>query len=199
MMYHGTLTRIYGLDLALEAFGMAQAEMPGAQLWILGNGPEKSSLEGLARKLGLESRVRFVGSVLPQEIPQWLRQCDVGVLATRRDVFLEFSFSNKLSEYIIMGKAVISSRLRTIRHYFGEDALAFFEPNAPSDLAKQMVRLYQDTALRDRLAKRAMVEFQPIRWEVMKERYLHLIQALTGAPAAAAARPQAPERIVVSP
>jgi glycosyltransferase involved in cell wall biosynthesis len=180
MMYHGTLTRIYGLDIAMEAFGMAQQQMPGAELWILGNGPEKSSLEALARRLGLASRVRFVGSVLPDEIPQWLRRCDVGVLATRRDVFLEFSFSNKLSEYIIMRKAVISSRLRTIRHYFSESALAFFEPNAPADLAKQMIALYQDAALRDRLAAQALREFEPIRWEVMKERYLKLMDALTG-------------------
>src|SRR5207302_882497 len=29
IMYHGTLTQIYGLDIAIKAFGMAQAEMPG--------------------------------------------------------------------------------------------------------------------------------------------------------------------------
>src|SRR5436309_15008609 len=32
MMYHGTLTRTYGLDIAVEAFGMAHREMPGAEL-----------------------------------------------------------------------------------------------------------------------------------------------------------------------
>lgn len=191
MMYHGTLTRIYGLDIAIEAFGLAQNDMPGSELWILGGGPEKSSLEQLVRKLGLESRVRFVGSVLPQEIPQWLSRCHIGVLATRRDVFLDFSFSNKLSEYIIMGKAVISSRLRTIRHYFSEDALAFFEPEAPSDLAQQMVRLYLDATLRERFAERAKREFEPIRWEVMKERYLKLIENLTAAPSATPASARA--------
>ena len=51
-----------------------------------------------------------------------------------------------------MGKAVIISRLKAIRHYFSEDALAFFEPNNPADLARQMVRLYRDRPLRARLA-----------------------------------------------
>jgi glycosyltransferase involved in cell wall biosynthesis len=180
MMYHGTLTKIYGLDIAIEAFGKAREEIPDAEFWILGNGTEKPALEELSRQLGLEGRVKFIGNVLPQEVPQYLRRCQVGVLATRRDVFLDFSFSNKLSEYIIMDKSVISSRLKAIRHYFSEDAFAFFEPNDSSDLARQMVRLSKDAGLRRRLSERAKVEYAPIRWEVMKERYLATIKQLAG-------------------
>jgi glycosyltransferase involved in cell wall biosynthesis len=180
MMYHGTLTRIYGLDIALAAFGQAQADMPGAEFWILGKGPEEKSLRDQARRLGLEARVRFIGSVLPQQVPAWLRRCDAGVLATRQDVFLDLSFSNKLSEYIIMDKPVIASRIRTIRHYFSEEALAFFTPHDVTDLAWQMVGLYRDSNLRSRLTRCAREEYRTIRWEVMRDRYLALMGRLTG-------------------
>jgi len=180
MMYHGTLTHIYGVDIAIEAFGMARNEMPGAELWILGNGPEKETLENLARKLGLDGKVKFIGNVPPEEVPQWLKCCDAGVLATRRDVFLDYSFSNKLSECIVMGKSVIVSRLKTIRHYFSEEAFAFFEPNDPSDLARRMVRLYENPVLRRQLAEQARLEYAPIRWEVMKGRYLACVDQLVG-------------------
>jgi len=180
MMYHGTLTRIYGMDIAIEAFGLAQKEMPDAELWILGGGPEKKSLEALVAKHGLEPKVQFLGTVLPQEVPAWLKRCDIGVLATRRDVFLDFSFSNKLSEYIIMGKAVICSRLKAIGHYFTGDALAYFEPNDPRSLAEQMVRLYRDKELRTRLAARGKEEYAPIAWDVMKRRYLEMMARLAG-------------------
>ena len=179
MMYHGTLTRIYGLDIALEAFGMVHEQMSGAQFWILGDGPERGSLETVAKKLGLASKVKFIGSVLPQEVPQWLSECDVGVLATRQDVFLDLSFSNKLSEYILMGKGVIVSRLKAIRHYFSEEALAFCSPENPADFASQMLRLYKDSPLRIKLAKEARLEYEPIRWEVMKRRYLGIVGDLT--------------------
>jgi glycosyltransferase involved in cell wall biosynthesis len=178
MMYHGTLTRIYGLDIAIEAFEKAQAEMPGAELWILGGGPEKERLIALARRLSLESRVRFMGSVLPQEIPGWLHVCDIGVLPTRRDVFLDFSFSNKLSEYIVTGKGAIVSRLNAIRHYFSEEALVYFEPNDAADLAAQMIRTYRDPQLTARIARQAQDEYRPIRWGVMKERYLATMHQL---------------------
>jgi glycosyltransferase involved in cell wall biosynthesis len=181
MMYHGTLTNIYGLDIALEAFGQVQQNMPGAEFWILGKGPEEKALREQAIRLGLESKVRFIGSVLPHEIPAWLRRCDAGVLPTRQDVFLDLSFSNKLSEYIIMDKPVIVSGIRTIRYYFSDEALAFFEPMKPADLAKQMVHIYGDAELRSRFARRAKQEYQPICWEVMKERYLALMARLTAA------------------
>ena len=180
MMYHGTLTDIYGLDISIEAFNIAQKEMPGAELWILGGGPSKAKLEALTRKFGLETRVKFVGNVLPQEVPQWLARCDVGVLATRRDVFLDYSFSNKLSEYILMGKGVICSRLNAIRHYFSEEALAYFEPNNAADLAKQMARLYNNPEVARRIAERAKLEYSPINWDVMKRRYLKVVARMTG-------------------
>jgi glycosyltransferase involved in cell wall biosynthesis len=180
MMYHGTLTRIYGLDLAIEAFGFAQHELPGAEFWILGDGPEKSALERQAQAAGLASKVKLLGSVPPSEVSAWVEECDIGVLPMRRDVFLDYAFPNKLSEYIILGKSVLVPRLKAIGHYFSAEALAYFEPNRPADLARQMVRVARDPELRARLAARAKSEYAPIRWDVMKQRYLELMERLTG-------------------
>ncbi len=159
MVYHGTLTRIYGLDIAIEAFSMVHGEMPRSELWILGSGPEQGALAVLAQECGLTSKVKLAGQVPSADIPAWLDKCQVGILPIRRDVFLDFAFPNKLPEFIIMGKPVLMSRLRTIRHYFSEDALSYFEPNNPADLAKQMVRL---------------------RWDVMRQRYVKLVDDLAG-------------------
>lgn len=175
MMYHGTLTHIYGLDIAIEAFALVHKEMPDAELWILGSGPEEQALSDLVKKHRLDSKVRLVGRVPPTDIPEWLSQCDIGILPIRRDVFLDFAFPNKLPEFIIMGKAVIVSRLKAIRRYFSADALAYCEPNDPVDLSRQMVRTFRDSQLRTRLALKAKSELAPIRWPVMKKRYLELI------------------------
>jgi glycosyltransferase involved in cell wall biosynthesis len=180
MMYHGTLTGLYGLDIAVEAFALVHNEMPGAELWIVGTGPEKTALESLARVRGIEAKVKCVGRVLPHEIPHYLKQCDVGVLPTRQDVFLDLSFSSKLSEYIIMGKPVIASRLKTINYYFTDEALAFFEPLDARDLARQMRDLYGNTERRARLVSHAREQFAPIRWDVMRQRYLALVRELAG-------------------
>jgi glycosyltransferase involved in cell wall biosynthesis len=180
MMYHGTLTEIYGLDIAIEAFAQAQEQMPGAELWILGSGPQRDGLIALAKERGLVSKVIFPGQVPSAEIPRWLDRCTVGILPIRRDVFLDYAFPNKLPEFVITGKAVIVSRLNAIRSYFSDDALAYFEPNNAADLAREMIRVYGDPQLRARLARNAGEEYVPIRWSVMKERYLRLVGQMAG-------------------
>ncbi len=180
MMYHGTLTKLYGLDIAIEAFAQVHGDMPGAEMWILGSGPESEALSELARVRGLTSKVRLLGEVPAAAIPGWLSQCDVGILALRRDVFIDFAFPNKLPEFIIMGKTAIVTGLRAIRHYFSDKALLYFEPNNAADLARQMNRLYQDPKLRMQLADEARAEYAPIRWSVMRERYLKMMSVLTG-------------------
>ena len=189
MMYHGTLTRIYGLDIAIEAFSLVLKEIPDAVFWILGDGPEVGNLKKKAAELGVAANVRFIGKVKPEEISVWLRQCDIGVLPTRRDVFLDYSFSNKLTEYILMDKAVIASRLKTIQHYFSDKALSYFEPGNPSDLAKQLLRLARDEKLRRSQAETAKKEYAPICWDVMKGRYMNLIRQFSDQSRAVVARP----------
>ena len=188
MMYHGTLTRLYGLDLAIEAFAQVHGSMPGAQLWILGGGPEAPLLKTLIDRHQLASKVKLVGQVPLGEIPAWLAKCDVGVLPIRRDVFLEYASPNKLAEFIVSDTPVIISRLKAVQYYFSPAALAYFEPNQPGDLGKQMVLLYGDKDLRRRLVAQAKKEYAPIRWEVMRERYLCLMGELSGAEAQSEAR-----------
>jgi len=178
MMYHGTLTSVYGLQLAIEALALARRELPGAALWILGTGPDRDELERLAQARGLGSAVRFLPSVPPSEVAAWVSRSDAGVLPMRRDVFLEYAFPNKLSEYIVLDKPVMIPRLGAIRHYFSDDALAYFEPGDAADLARQMIRLAHDPALRARVATQARAEYAPIRWTVMKARYLRTMGEL---------------------
>ena len=175
MMYHGTLTRTYGVDIAIEAFAMVHKEMPGAELWILGSGPEEDALQRLIGEHALAQKAKLFGAVPSRQIPDWLRKCDVGILSMRRDALLDFASPNKLAEFIIMDKAVAISRLKATRHYYSENALSYFEPNDPADLARQMVRLYRDPGLRARLAHVARAEYAPTRWEVMRQRYLALV------------------------
>jgi len=180
MIYHGTLTRIYGLDLAIEAFGLVHDQMPGAELWILGSGTESAPLAAQAQRLGLSNTVKLIGQVPPAEIPGWLRRATVGILPIRQDVFLDLAFPNKLPEFIVSGKPVIVSRLKAISSYFSDDALAYAVPNSAEELGKTMLRVYREPALRDALVRQARLEYSAIRWDIMKRRYLLLIEELVG-------------------
>jgi glycosyltransferase involved in cell wall biosynthesis len=73
MMYHGTLTKIYGLDLAVEAFAIAHRHA-GAELWILGSDEMSPSWPS-----SLGWPVKLVGQVASSETPARLSARDVGM------------------------------------------------------------------------------------------------------------------------
>ena len=171
-MYHGTITFIYGVDIALKAFSMVASQMENAEFWIVGDGSHRSSLEEFVQNVGIINKVKFIGVVPQHEIPALISMCDAGVLATRQDKFLDLSFSNKLPEYIVMGKPVIVSRLKTISYYFSEDALAYFEPHNVNALSNQMLAVYNQPEWRERLVLHASCEYANIDWNIMKKRYL---------------------------
>lgn len=51
------------VDLVIEAFDAATSEIPGAELRIFGDGPERDRLEELVKRRGLSQRVGFYGHV----------------------------------------------------------------------------------------------------------------------------------------
>lgn len=63
---------------ALRAFAMA--DVPGSHLLVAGDGPERTSLEGLARDLGVADRVHFLGFVNQSRLPAVYAMSDVLVL-----------------------------------------------------------------------------------------------------------------------
>lgn len=57
----GRLLHWKGFHLGLRAF--AQANLPDAEYWILGDGPERSRLQALAQTLKIDHQVQFLGKL----------------------------------------------------------------------------------------------------------------------------------------
>jgi glycosyltransferase involved in cell wall biosynthesis len=76
----GRLEPIKRFDLLLQAFAVLRRRRPGLRLVIAGEGSERSSLERLARQLGLDLACRFLG-----------HYADVAELHHAFDVFVQTS------------------------------------------------------------------------------------------------------------
>ena len=176
-MYHGTLTTFYGLDIALEALSIVRSKLPGqgVQLHIIGEGSTLNDLRIMRHKYGLDDLVFFKEPVPIHDISKTLEGCDVGLIPTRRDVFLDLSFSNKLVEYVALRKPVVAARLRGYRHYFREESLGFFEPNNPISLAEAMIKVIKNRSAWEELAENAFQDYQAITWKTMSKRYIDLV------------------------
>lgn len=95
----GRLQPRKGFDTLIRAV----AAIPGAWLWIAGEGPERGMLEGLARDLGMTDRIRFAGWVA--EPIHFLAAADAFVMPSRHE-----PLGNVLLEAWHAGVASVSTR-----------------------------------------------------------------------------------------
>lgn len=79
----GRLLGWKGFHLGVEAF--AGAELPEAELWIIGDGPERSRLEALSSQLGVAGRVRFLGALPRGEALAAMAECQALVHPSLHD------------------------------------------------------------------------------------------------------------------
>ena len=79
----GRLLHWKGFQYGLRAF--AEADLPAAEYWVVGAGPERGRLEALARNLGIADRVTFFGALPRDETLQKLSACHVLVHPSLHD------------------------------------------------------------------------------------------------------------------
>jgi glycosyltransferase involved in cell wall biosynthesis len=83
----GTLERIKGQEVLLHAFARAFGESGDVELDIVGDGCDRQKLRELAARLGLGSRVRFLGPAGRTEVRDAMWRADVLVHASHIETF----------------------------------------------------------------------------------------------------------------
>lgn len=180
VMYHGTLTYLYGLDIAVRTMAKLKDKIPDLEFRVFGNEEEADALKKLAEELGVSKNIVFMGRVGIEAIPEYIREADIGVLPTVRDDFIDLSFSNKLAEYVAMKTPVVATRLRSTLEYFTEDAISYFESGDVDAFASKVLELYSAPEKGLSQTEKAFKQYQAIKWSVQKERYVGLIESLAG-------------------
>jgi len=179
MIYPGTLGWHQGLDIALQAFASIKDQIPEAEFHIYGRGPEKKNLERLVIELGLENRAFIKDTVPIEQIADIMANADLGIIPKRNDPFGGEAFSTKILEFMSLGIPVIVAETKIDKFYFNDSVLTFFKPGEANDLARCMVSLRKDKALRDHLKENAQKFVEDYRWEKRKQEYFALVDSLT--------------------
>ncbi len=180
LVYSGTVARRNGLDLVVQALSRLTPEFPKLGLRIFGEGPAVESVLQLAREEGVGDRVQYRSFVPHHEIPAVVSDALAGISAQREDAFGSLVFSVKVAEYAALGLPVICSGSATMRHYFGDDEMLFFEPGSTDDLARAIRELLADPAAADERAFRSQIKLDKLSWSAQKETLVEVVEALAG-------------------
>lgn len=111
----------------LRAFRLLPSTSLGRKLRldIVGDGPERSKLEALAKKLGVEDRVRFLG--VRSDVPSLMKRADIFVLSSAWE-----GFGLVVAEAMACGRRVVATDCGGVAEVLGDNGVLV----APHDCEK---------------------------------------------------------------
>ncbi len=141
----------------------AVAALPGNwHVRLLGSGPDRKRLIGLAHSLGIVERVSFDGQIPSSQVPLYLQKLHVLVLPSHTSPHWKEQFGRVLVEAMISGVPVIGSDSGQIPEVIGDAGLLFPEGDERA-LRRRLQSLMHDPSLwyemSQRGRRRAMERF----------------------------------------
>ncbi len=145
LLYVGALVRRKGLGYLLRAMKDVVAYYRDTILVIIGEGEHQRGFRRMAKKLGLNNSVVFLGHVGRRELFEALSVAEVFVLPS----LLE-GMPTVILEAFLYGKPVVATRIPGVVDYFDDYAL-LVPPADENALAKAIVELLGDKELQKKL------------------------------------------------
>ena len=138
----GRLVRVKGFDVAVAAMPALRQLVPAARLVVAGEGPEAGPLRALARRLGVDDCVEFMGPVSPAGVPALLNHASLVLVPSRAEAFGLVAL-----EAAAMGRPVIAARVGGLVEVVEPERTGVLvEPDQPAQLVEAVVRLLSDPA-----------------------------------------------------
>jgi glycosyltransferase involved in cell wall biosynthesis len=146
ILFVGHLRYYKGLNYLLQALH----ELPGTRLIVVGRGPMDREWKNLARELGVERRVDFVGEIANADLPSYYTACDVFVLPSSER---SEAFGVVQLEAMAAGKPVVSCDVGTGVGWVNQNEVTglVVPPRDPAALANAIKRILSDKELAERM------------------------------------------------
>jgi glycosyltransferase involved in cell wall biosynthesis len=143
LAFTGRFAAQKSLGVALDAL----ARVEGVSLVLAGDGPERPAVEAMAERMGLASRVRFLGPQPRQAVFELLRAADAALLTSSWE-----NFPFAVVEAMAVGTPVLATNVGGVPEIVedGRNGL-LVPPNDPEAMAAAISRFFGDAGLRERL------------------------------------------------
>ncbi len=170
----GDLDPWQGVETAIQAMPLIRAQIPHAELLIVGAGRQ---LNDLKTTYGQCPYIHFLGAVAYADSNPYVNCFDIALLPKRGLGGIGYS-PIKLYTYAAAGRTILASSIRGIEAYGGaEGFLTLHRPGDEADLAQQACRLYADADRSHRSAVRARQHAEVyFSWQLVADQILQAMQ-----------------------
>lgn len=164
-----------GVDTLIRAIAVLKKNIKLIECHVLGDGPDRSKLERLARDLGVEHEVTFFGSVPFADVPTYLARADIFVRLSRSE-----GMGVSFVEALAAGLPIVGTPVGGIMDIItdGETGL-FAKVDDPEDAAKKIMLLQQNPQLAQSIVENGKKMLQErFLWSSIAKQYEEIFERL---------------------
>lgn len=171
--FAGSFYAYEGLDSLLRAMPLVLRVAPQVRVLLVGGGPRDASLRALAKRLGIEDIVHFVGRVPQREVQRYCSVMDVMVFPRIPRRLTELVTPLKPLEAMAMGKLVAASDVGGHKELIRDGYNGhLFPPGSPDALAKCLIGLLDKSTNAEPIIANARTFIERERtWATSVDRY----------------------------
>ncbi|MBF0564719.1 MAG: glycosyltransferase family 4 protein [Nitrospirae bacterium] len=159
----------------------AMEHLPGEKLLIVGGGDNLKELTDLAKKLGLNGRVSFTGSVSQKQVMGYMGSAKIAVIPNVLNKPSTHSSPLKMFEFMAKGLPIVASNIPGISDVLTDGVnVMLFEPGDVRALASAIKYLVENPATAAALGENARRLAQNYTYEKRAERIISFIKDATG-------------------
>ena len=178
IVYHGTVTPHYGVELVVRAAAKLRESVPELRVELYGDGDAIPAIVARAHELGLDGQLAVSGYLPQRDVLRAVQGGSVGVVPNLPTRLNHYALSTKLLEYVALGVPVVSADLPTIRAHFSDDEVRFFRAGDAESLAVALAEVASDPDGAARRAVAARQRYEAYRWSRFASTYVDLLSGL---------------------
>ncbi len=177
IIYHGTLARRFGLHDVIEAMPLVLSKIPGTVFHMYGGGDSDyiDYLKKLIKNYNLTDSVKIFNSRIHEEIINIIQNYDIGVVPYLEDEFMQLALSTKAFEYAKLQIPMVASDLKSIKFYFDDSSVIFYNAGDTKQLANKIIYLAQTDGEMERVALNAKRRIEILTNGSIEKKYKDLI------------------------
>jgi phosphatidylinositol alpha-1,6-mannosyltransferase len=158
-----------GVDILLKAMPLILKQHT-VTLEIIGSGPRAGEYQALAKRLGVENSVRFLGFIENNKLPGYYSSADLFVLPSRRE-----NFPIVLLEAMAVGLPIVSTAVGGVSEAIGDtESGILVQPNDPEKLAEAINSLLDQPEKMKMMGEKGRERAkQYFTWEKVAERVVN--------------------------
>lgn len=163
-----------GLDTLIRALPLCTT--PAIKLILVGDGKDREKLNALARQLGVQENILFVGSVPHDTLPSYLHIADVFARLSRSE-----GLGSAFLEAMASRVPIVGTPVGGIKDFLKDRETGMeCPPNDPVSTARAIDALLQDAILKNHIVAQAYhVVEKKYRWDLIAQQYDHIFSTIT--------------------